>query len=416
MKTRYNKLRLEVLEDRCVPALNPLTFDAAGNLQITGTLSYDNLILNFNGGDTVNVLDQNTAMTLTKNFGTYAVTGDIDITLGNAVTANILGKGVVINLGTQTMASNIVANLGNVVNINGPGAPGYNVLVSNNDSTGTPQGSVGTIGDNLTINTGAGNDSITVQNINIGTALTSNMGAGNDTFVLQTTGAIATDMSIGTNVSVSNVNNLQLNSNFPLTAVHIGGNVTTTAENNSFGNSWTIGDLFTPLQVEGSMFMTTGTTGIFLTQINVNAQVGGGVTANCGQGNNAFTIDAASVVLGKLTYVGGNGNNHVTLASGSVIADNVGVFVGNGTNTFDFNDIVLGNCITYLGGTHANTVNLSGQATGAATKITEGAGTNTLNLTAGLDIKSLYMDWGHGLDTFNPGSVIFTWPVTFKNF
>jgi len=416
MKKRHSSpLRLEVLEDRCVPALNPLTYDAAGNLSITGTLTYDNLVLDYLGGNAVHVTDQNTAQTLTKDYGTYQVDGGLSATLGNAVTTNPLGKGVIVNLGINNTADFLSLNLGNVVNTGG--GAGYNVTISNNDPTGTPQATPGTISGVLTVNTGTGNDSVTINNVNVSSGITSNLNTGRDTFSLNTTPAITGDIDIGDNVSVTNVNDLELNTAFPLTAVHIEGNLTVSSENNTFGNNINIGDLFVPLDIAGSVFMTSGSTGIFLTQVNINADIGENVTANLGTGNNALTIDASSVVGGNLSYVGANNNNHITLATGSVIGGNVGVYLGNGTNTFDFNNIVLGSSITFQGGTHADTLNISGQAPGANLRAICGAGTNTINLSLGVDLHSMYLDFGRGKDTLNqaPG-VIITWPTTLKNF
>src|SRR4051794_1981199 len=82
MKHTKTKLNLEFLEDRTVPALL-LQFDPSGNL--TGIFGNNVTAVTLNeGAGTVQVLEG------ANDLGTYAVVGDLRVSLGNAVGAGTL--------------------------------------------------------------------------------------------------------------------------------------------------------------------------------------------------------------------------------------------------------------------------------------------------------------------------------------
>ncbi len=118
---------------------------------------------------------------------------------------------------------------------------------------------------------------------------------------------------------------------------------------------------------------------------------------------------------------GGAATNHPTWRT---VGGDLTVKTGNGTNSLtvmgansqfngEFGANPIGGKLTFTGGSGADTVRFDGQSTFKA-KLDLGAGSDTVAFTPLATVGSLDVDFGAGLDTWTPPTVI-TFPLKLKN-
>jgi hypothetical protein len=416
MKPRSRtRLNLEQLEDRWCPSLY-FNFDSGGNLNIG-----DGALQGAPTGGVLNIVqhagtvDVGTGGSSTNLGVGIPVTGKINIRLNNV--------GATVNLFLYDATSNN-ATAGSVCISAGNGNDTVNVL-GNNTATGQS-----VINGDFVTNLGNGKDTVSLDNTVVGKNNLEVRGnvhvtMGNSQFDELDVGNFIGGVQVDGSVYGTNLDTFQL-LDVPMPS-SVGNNVflssskgTTSASNNyNF-----FGSIGSTSSVGGSVTISTGgaAVGAFGTTVLLQGTIGGNVYANMGNGNNNFSLDPTTGLIGgNLSVVGGNGIDVVTIAGtldGSLTAS-----LGAGSNKLliPAGSTILGNFVNYTGGAGANDVEFAGSAVGAVFNLNLGIGpTNNFTLSPTGVAKSIFINFGPGPHashtlslTFGPG---INFPVTYINF
>jgi hypothetical protein len=427
MKRKTRALCLEQLEDRCVPSLS-VSFNGS-SLSITGTPTSGIVNLTQPGaGSSITVADGTTTL------GTFAVTGNLSVTTGNAAdtinltlnTAGFLPGNVTINSGLGNDVISINGGGGGAIRgfLNIPGGFGNKTFNIGNNSGVVLAGFAFITG-------GQGHDT---ANIGTGSTVTS----ASDLFISRvstvTMGATATPAVIGTNLTILNSQNGALTNTVNVDATvngtfqYVGGsgidNVTLAGTYNTAAGSTT--NVFNG---EGTNSLTTATGATFGgtfsyfggsggDSITLNtATFNGDLNLNLGNGNNTWSVGSAFTVLGNMTITAGNGNNNIGSFGGSVNG-NLSIFLGNGNETFTFNGNVFGSTFRYTAGTGTTNLTINGNGSfNLCVLLGGGTGGSTVAFGATASVGAATIDFGAhtGTDTFTPPTTI-TFPLVLRNF
>jgi len=367
--------------------------DASGNLTATyGNTTATSISVVQTAPNEIHIFDN------LNDQGTFLAGGKLTVDVGNT----LAGVFISVDLGGFTYSGSVSVKVGN-----SPPLSGSNVDVEN-----------GTIGSDLNITTGTGDDQIGVgllTAVNVQGNANINAGASGASGDLVFVGSAGLATRVGGNLTVTNANLFTLSGNSGVNPT-VGGflNANSAAEGN--GDNWTLDSTSSVL---GSVYMTTGSGNDSVT-LNGNSGgiTGSTVLVNEGNGTNDFTFGSlpAATISGNLTYMGGTGTDTGSLF-GTVLG-NVAVVQGNGTNALVFGptSIVMGTSVSITGGTGTDSIDLQGlTAPGARLSAILGAGNDTVRFSAVGVLASAYLDGGYGVNSFFPTGT-FTYPVTKKSF
>jgi hypothetical protein len=396
-KTRFLP-KLEALEDRTVPATYQLVSGSLFISNQTGTLT-----ITSTGGTSVQAQDGAGPKLSFTGVGTVYVTGT---NLGQQVTFN----------DTTTFNGNFFVNTGNgndsvtlaggklLGNVTVMGGLGNDFIQINADGN--------TVGGNVTYSDNAGNDRIDFS----GTVLGSATVTGANTITVAGTGVAAgisgnatfTNLGDGFPVNFKTFNapavtfgkDLSVTTGSAADTVTFGAaGGTTVSGNATFNlgeglNSLTVG---TNADVFNGNFSYSAGTGNDTVTVNAKAAFNGNFTTSLGDGNNTYNTSTGFSVAGNATLNAGNGSNGF-LGFGNV-AGNMNINFGNGNNNFTINRNVSGDVNITLGNGNNGVVFSSGTSSvGGTIHIRTGNGNNDIQLnrsqTYVLDIQL-----GNGDDT-----------------
>jgi len=364
---------VEVLSDRTVPALL-LQLDGGGNLTGIFGVPDGDVDLIFTADDEVNVVEDG------NDLGTYAVPGNLSVSLGNVVASTLLN----IDFDGSSMSGSLKATLGNSTG-------GYDVDVID-----------GTIAGSLSIKTGNGDDTVDVVDMTIGGSVAVDTNNGADGIDLD-------GVSVEGNVNVADAgvdvigSNIEGNLTFIL-AEGLATTVTVDADSSILGNA-----SFT-FNRGGDTLVLSGT-------------VEGNAVVRMNGGNDDLVFDGT--VLGSFTYVGGSRAASLGLSDDLSINGFIGgsftANLGGGDDTASFNGAtILGSSINIIGGTGDDSaVVLAGGLTAPGARFTffGGNGDDTVDWSAAIpDIASAYLDGGFGTNIFDDGGGPITFPIVLRNF
>jgi hypothetical protein len=243
-----------------------------------------------------------------KNFGTFAVTGNLTIRMGNA------SDTVTLDLNSFTLGGNVNINSGN-------GGDTVNI------EDMTVGAATGAIGGSLAITTGTGADTVQFlappfpgntkpTGFTVNGPTTINTGSASDTVLIE-------DGSGNSPPAIP----------FPHQFINFSGPVII-----SNANTVDIG--------------TGSSSGPeFHSSVTINN------TADGAQPN-VFNYSFSSVTDGDLTYLGGLGSDTVTLKG--IVTGNVNVNAGNGTNSLIVGGVIINGSLTYTGGAGADDFEING--------------------------------------------------------
>jgi Ca2+-binding RTX toxin-like protein len=333
------RLRLESLESRSLLAGNVLASVTDGSLSITGNADA-NLIL-------------------------------ITQTADNAF--RISG-----NAGTEINGSAFVdlTNVSGAVNINLRG--GNDVVVFNGPAAGA--GFVADFDGDFSIDAGAGNDSLTLSNIEVDGDVSINTGAGNDRLTaseIEATGDVSVNAGVG-------------NDNLTLT----GASAASLSVNLGAGNDTA---QLTDLDVDGAISLNAGDGNDSLT-ISGAASAdddADNVSVNLGGGNDTLNVSGLDVV-GNVNVTGGAGNDSVSL-SGEVEGD-VSLELGAGNDKLSLNNLTVvdGDLNIHLGAGN-DKLTVSGLDVDGDVNLTAGLGNDNISLGT-IAADELFAALGQGND------------------
>lgn len=377
-----SRLSVHLLESRELPAASLIFF--GGTLLIRGDNLPNVLTINPDPAQPGAVVVQNRGVTL----GSFALTGNVVITLGNAAD---------------------VVNVGNVAPVDIPGG----LTITANGGGGDSISLSGTVGSSLSILDGLGNDTFALNNLTVGGPITRIDGnLGNDQ--LTTRGAVF----LGGTTLLTRVNTITLNAGFQAAALVVNNSVEgITNTLNLMGGANVLGSLIYSGGTGADRVSVTGPGAVNVHLVDVdraggnntltltggtadNPTVGGGVTFISGDGSDVFTMASAAVggtvyvdansgtnvynltgsaALGDVIIRGGFGSDALSVL-GTTVAGNLYAFLSTGTNTFtlDANSTVQGN----LGDTSygSNVITIANQP-GGALRINLAGGPATVDLS-----------------------------------
>jgi hypothetical protein len=374
MKKNYSiRPAVEVLSDRTVPALL-LQLDGGGNLTGIFGVPDGDVDLLFTADDEVNVVEDG------NDLGTYAMPGNLTVSLGNVVAGTLLN----IDFAGSSMSGSLKATLGNSTG-------GYDVDVVD-----------GTIAGSLSIRTGNGADTVGVTDMTIGGNLAVDTNNGGDIIALD-------GVTVEGNANVADAGVSVVGSDIE------GSFAFTLAE----GLSTTVG-VDADSSILGNASFTFNRGGDTL---NLSGTVQGNAVVRMNGGDDDMLFDGT--VLGSFTYVGGSRAASLGLSDDLAIEGFIG---GNFTASLNGGDdevafdgaTILGSSISVLGGTGDDTavVGAGGlTAPGARFTFLGGNGDDTVDWSAAIpDIASAYLDGGFGLNIFDDGGGPITFPIVLRNF
>lgn len=363
-KSRWTLPRLECLEDRAVPAIISLTYDAPGSLCIKGQA--DDLDVNFTADNQVQIIADST------NLGTFPATSLAVrvrqlIATQQTLDVNLAGFTMTGNLTIQGLASSEILTIDG-----GNGLVGGRVSITETANLPASPNAIQdlTIGGSLTIARGAATSTALHQifnlaNVLVGGSITFTGGNGPDTLALNT-------VTVGTNVAVTS---------------GLGFN------NFSFSADSVIGTSFTYSGGDGDDNLT-----------NLDGVIGS--TAYISLGNGVNTLIFTGEVGTDMTISGGSGTDLLLNFSGTV-GRNLTVNLGNATtnpgasNTFDFSGAVFGSRFSYVGGLGLDDLDLNGTLANVYVDIRLGGSVDDLAMTAAVGrLRYLFVDFGAGNDLF----------------
>lgn len=410
MTTRLRPaLRLTNLESRLTPAAS-LRF-IGGNLNIFGD----------NTANTVDVqltaANQAKVTVNAKMMGTYSLSGDLNVRLGNSadkLTVDLNGFTVPGSLTVTT-----TGNSGDTVEVKTAGAGG--------------------IAGRTTINLGNGADAITISNTAAGTlAMGSGLyvTGGNGSNTLTTVSTAANKVTISNNVVLTGLSGVTLaegtqtsnlivnNGNYNVAStVSLDGKVATTvtvtggfqADTLKIGtggdavvgsnvvfsagegaNVLTLGSATNTSTINGGLTYVGGNGGNTVTF--EDSLLFGGASLVFGNGTNTYTFGTTATVSGDFSVTAGNGNDSIALSAGTTISGNIWLNLGNGDNEFDTNTAVINSgSMWYTGGSGVDKVSIEA-AYSFNLNAQLGAGADSVSFAALTSVGSMYLDFGSDFD------------------
>lgn len=289
---------------------------------------------------------------------------------------------------------------------------------------------------NLTINTGVGSDSISIESNFFGS-------------------------SIDGNINIYGGNNFFLNS-FGFDPIFVGGNITINDQTEQeIGRYEFLANIGGNLSILGTPALPVIGNDV---QLFFGSTIGNDFFARFGNGNNTFTFDFETYIGRNMTILTGSGDDFVSFSgfaggnlyynAGSAITGNTlnleGFLAGNLTMLSQgfFDDFVFwtgqvggnayfnlgssgllgdvvdmfasaglyGSSFTYLGGVGSDFVNLDGEFNHTRVYASLGAGDDEFVMFSPLNLSYLYVDFGIGNDSFGPPpGEIFTYYVYLRN-
>ncbi len=378
------KLDLETLERRDCPTPLNFFFDGAGNLTISGTPDPIGLSVEVNAPNLVTILDG-----VTPVLTSVPVAGNINVRTGG--TNDLVG--VLVAPGA-TIGGNLSIDTGGgddaVLVLGADGSIGGDVVLSNFEAS--PGGGITNLGTFFTIG-----GSVRVN------ALFNNTGLAFD----------ISGVTIGRDVSLQTGNG---DDDISISGSFIGGNVSSMQGNFVLGQTFNIDSS----SIGGSLSYLGGSGGPLGNELVSfdTAFIGRSANVNLGSGfgTNTFQFSAGSLIGGSLTVFGGAGDDDLSAFDGDV-AGGVMISLGGGTNSLSVTGALTGAFFNYLGGSGADSVNFAPAAGSASPRIYAllGAGDDAFNLdtTNALPVFG-FIDFGSGADTFTSlGSLLF--PLTLRN-
>jgi hypothetical protein len=340
-RPKCRPLGLETLEDRALPAAS--LFFSAGGLTVRGDNTPNNLVMTQTGAGDLQVSVNG------ANLGTFAVTGNLTVLMGN---------------GNDTVALATAA---------GPGLAGNLSVSTGNGNDSIDLG--GAFAGNVMLAAGLGNDSVTATggDVTVGGSLTSSDAAGVNTFNLSGSNA-----TIGSNLILSGVGTFSMGGGNTL---NVGGTALISAAQTAAtpltvlfdGTAATVGQ---GLQITGGALDD-------VVSVTSMLSVGGSMGLRLGAGNNTFVLTPAAGGFGAgggLSYIGANGVDVVVLGSDSLVSGNTSISLGDGINTFvDTATSLYAGDLSVTGGNSTNTVVMTGIVAGNfAVTVGNGAGNTTV--------------------------------------
>ncbi len=375
MRPKFCAPLLEVLEDRLTPALT-YAF-GGGGLTVLGTTANATVTVTSTAGG-VTVTDGATS-------NTFAVTGSLTVLI------QMTAANPTLNYNPGATANGTVT-----LNVNSTSGVTLNVAGTTNVNINGP----------LLITTGAGNDSINVDNVNP-TALVINSGAGYDTVLVGYNGPV----TVRGPVVASNVNLFGLgNNNLDGPPVVVQGLVNATTD---FSNNVNDIDVEPEATIRGDFFASE--LGAHET-VSMAGTVLGSLFATLGNSaDNEVLIPDGATVGGNVLITANPGAGTVTSIGAATIGGTVTANMGNGANVFAIHAKVLGASIAYFGGTGADDVSFDtgASAPGAHLFVNLGNGTNSFALNSN-DLGAAVINGGFGTNSVT-SSVPVTFPVSMSN-
>jgi hypothetical protein len=352
------------------------------------------------------------SLTFTTHHGSLTVTGS---TASATVTVTSAGNSVTVNDGgtaqTITVTKNLTFNIqmtaaAPTFNYDpGATAPG-DVTLKVLSAAGLTLKAAGTssvdVNGELSITTGKGNDSVSVDNLNPA-GLDINTGGGQDFVFI----GFNNPVTVRGDLEARNVNLIGLGAlNGPAVTIEGSADISTDVvpgitfnmpNNIDIENHTTIQEnLYAELDGPFEVFSSQGATN-------------GNVDVNLGNGSNLALFQDGYSVGGNVS-VSARGNASTTVSVGSAtIGGNFDANLGNGDNTLVFHATLLGRSFSYKGGKGTDSVTLASDAslTDARVRVNLGAGDDTFTLNTG-DVRSVFANGGPGNDVANINV-----PVTF---
>jgi hypothetical protein len=308
--------RLESLEDRLTPALSYVL--GGGSLFVLGSTANATVTVTSNAGG-VTVADG------ASTSPTFAVTGSLNVFI------QMSAANPVFNYDPGVAATGTV-NL----NVNSPSNVKLNVAgTSNVNINGT-----------LFITTGAGDDSVNIDNVNPA-GLVLNTGAGYDTVLV----GYNAPVTVRGGITATNVNLFGLgNNNMAGPPVVVQGFVHVSTDIGSLINDV---DIEPGVTIAGSLI--THVNGVDATFAMAGA-VGGDAITTLGAGPNRLAFIAQNGSVGGNVVFTAAKSSSSNVGVDGFVGGNVTVALGDGTNTFSFSAQMLGTSVTYIGGAGNDTV------------------------------------------------------------
>lgn len=320
-----HRLRLESLENREVPAA--FASFSGGNLTIIGDNTGNNLALVQQAGGQIKVTNN------AANLGTFAVTGNINVTMGNgADTVSVT------TAAGKSLPGNLTVNAGN----------GDDLVDLNGDFLG-----------NVNVFTGLGNDNVTSS--------TADVSVSGSLFFADPAGINVIDLNdrnftVGGSLYASGVSAFDMGTGNTLS---VGGN-TYLAATTAFGSKLNAQFNGAAVNLSGSTLISGGS-GNDVVIVTAVLNAGGNFNVNANAGDNTFVLTPAAggAVGGSLSYTGGAGVDVAVFGSDSVVAGRTSISVGNGINTFvDTPTSLYAGTLAIAGGNGTHTNVVTGQVAG----------------------------------------------------
>lgn len=348
-----HRLSVQLLEPRELPAAS-LIF-AGGTVLIRGDNVANRLEINPDPAQPGAVIVRNRGVSL----GSFALTGNVAIVLGNAADTVALGDQAPVAVpGSFTITA--------------PGGGADSISLS------------GSIGGSLSILEGLGNDTVALNSLTVGGPITrvdGNLG----TDVLTTSGP--TFLS-GTTL-LTRVNTITLGAGFQAVALVV---------NNSFENVPSSLNLLSGAQVFGSLIYSGGTN---TDRVSIDGPGAVGVHAVMldRAGNNSLTLTGGSAddptVGGGVTFVSGAGNDTFTMA-GAAVGGTVYVDADNGTNVYNLTGSTALSDVIIRGGFGADLLSVLGTTIDGSLSVFLSSGTNTFTFDAVSTVQGNLSDTSYG--------------------
>jgi hypothetical protein len=364
---------VDALESRWVPAVL-LQLDANGNLTGIFGVPDGDITLDFTADDEVNVIED------AMDLGTYAVAGDLTVSLGNVVAATAVDVDMT---GGESLSGSLRMTLGNALG-------GYDVTV-------TGDGATSSIFGNLTVRSGSGDDSCTVTDMAIGGSAYVDLGGGGDIMAFDTS-------TVGGNLATGNASALLLGTTVEGNFRHF------MTENLGAGASI---DVDSVVLGNATFNMAAGQPDIVI----IEGTVEGNVYVNMRGGGDDLAFDVDATILGSFVYTGGSGTD--TLDFDGTLGGNFTASLKGGDDTVDFDGAaILGSSIAIIAGNGADTLTNAGlTAPGARLTFLGGNGDDDVDWSVAIPVlASAYLDGGLGLNTFDDGGGPIDFPFTLRNF
>jgi hypothetical protein len=383
-------LSFEALEDRYCPSLTTVAVDINGNLKVVGTASAP--------AHTVSMIedpvlpDVFTVHDGATSYGPFTVTGNINLTLGNvpATTQVVLD----LNGNAVGVPGNVTMKLGNF---------GYDVIVTG--GLGAPNGQE-VIHGNVAINSGNGNDTVTVDNVTINGNLAVSTGgsfqgggSAGDTLTVQN-GSV-----INGNVIGSGLDGFELTANGGISvASSVGGSVVLSDFKSNTVNYAFDGSALGNSVVGGSVIVNSNT-GFSMTELDISGEIDKSLLATVGKGNSIINVNAGSLIEGNVTLITGTSSPSISNVTffGGTIGGNVSVLQGTGTNQtmIEAGTTILGHSIRYQGGAGNDTFSFNGFAPAAYLYAFVGTGVTEFDFGPTATLARAAIFFGFGTHTAN---------------